>query len=96
METQTGLILITNSRIIYGYRFVEVTLSSAKVEAMSPNPLSNAETDLLRIQKVGSYALEVSLQNSQGEDLAEAHQAGFVTYVRALTILLQCYHFGKD
>ena len=79
METQTGLILITNSRIIYGYHLIEVTFSSAKVEAMSPNLLSNVETDLLRLLKGGSRALEVSHQNSQGNNLAEAHQAGIVT-----------------
>ena len=88
METQAGLILITNSRIIYGCHFIEVTFSSTKVETMSRNPLSNVETDLFRIQKVGSCAQEVSHQNIQGEKLAEAHQAGIVTYVCAQTIVL--------
>ena len=78
-ESLAGLILITNSRIMYGYHFIEVTFPSGKKGAMSPNPLPNVETDLLRLLKGCSRALEVSHQNSQSYNLAEAHQAGRAT-----------------
>ena len=63
---------------------------------MSTDLLPNAGNDLLRIHKAITRALDVSLQNSQGTDLAEGHQQGFVTYVRALTILLHSHHAGED
>ena len=63
---------------------------------MSTDPLPNVGNDLLRIHKVITRALDVSLQNSQGTNLAESHRSGFVTYVRVLTILLHSHHAGED
>ena len=63
---------------------------------MPTDPLPNVGNDLLRIHKVITRALNVSWQNSQGTDLAESHREGFVTYVRALTILLHAHHAGED
>jgi hypothetical protein len=63
---------------------------------MSTDPLPNVGADLLRIHKVITRALNVALQNSQGANLAERHREGFVTYVRALTILFHAHHAGED
>jgi hypothetical protein len=63
---------------------------------MSTDPLPNAGNDLLRIHKVITRALNVALQNSQDPILAESHREGFVTYVRALTILIHAHHAGED
>ena len=63
---------------------------------MSTDPLPNVGNDLLRIHKVITRALNVSLQKSQGTDLVESHWEGFATYVRALTILLDAHHAGED
>ena len=63
---------------------------------MSSEPLPNVGTDLIRIHKVVTRALEVSRLGSQDASLAEAQQAGFLTYVRALTILLDSHHLGED
>jgi hypothetical protein len=63
---------------------------------MFTQPLPNVGTDLVRIHKVVTRALEVSRQNSQADNLPEAHQAGFAAYVRALTILLDSHHLGED
>ena len=63
---------------------------------MLANPLPNVGTDLIRIHKVVTRALEVSRQNSQDASLSEAHRVGFATYVRALTILLDSHHLSED
>ena len=63
---------------------------------MSTDPLPNVGNDLLLIHKVITRALNVSWQKSQGTDLSESHQEGFMTYVRALTILLDAHHAGED
>ena len=63
---------------------------------MSTVPLPNVGNDLLRIHKVITRALHVSLQNSQGTNLDEGHRQGFATYVRALTILLHGHHASED
>ena len=63
---------------------------------MSTDPLPNVGNDLLRIHKVITRALAVSGQNSGGTPPAEEHQPGFVSYVRALTILLHSHHAGED
>jgi hypothetical protein len=56
----------------------------------------NVGNDLLRIHKVITRALNISVQNCQDKNLTEKHWQGFVTYVRALTILLDSHHAGED
>jgi hemerythrin-like domain-containing protein len=63
---------------------------------MSTDPLPNVGNDLLRIHNVITRGLTVCWQKSQGTDLAESHREGFVTYMRALTILLHSHHAGED
>ena len=63
---------------------------------MSTDPLPNVGNDLLRIHRVITRALDVSLQNSQSTNLAEGHKQGFVTYIRVMTILLHSHHAGED
>ena len=64
---------------------------------MSPNPLPNVGTDLIRIHKVVTRALEVSKQNSLNASLPdEVLQSGFASYVRSLIILLHEHHAGED
>jgi hypothetical protein len=63
---------------------------------MSTNSVPNVGSDLVRIHKVITRALAVSIQNSLPGAVAEAHQAGFAAYVRALTILLHSHHAGED
>jgi hemerythrin-like domain-containing protein len=58
--------------------------------------LPNVGSDLIRIHKVITRALKVSLQNSQDADLDDKYQQGFALYVRALTILLHAHHNGED
>ena len=63
---------------------------------MSSNPLPNAGNDLLRIHKVITRALDVSLHNSQDNSLVEKHWEGFRMYLRVLTVLLHSHHAGED
>ena len=63
---------------------------------MPAQTLPNVGTDLIRIHKVVTRALEVARQNSQDAGLKEADRAGFAAYVRALTILLDSHHLGED
>jgi hemerythrin-like domain-containing protein len=63
---------------------------------MSTDSLPNAGIELQRIHKVITRALAVSLQHSQGSDLAQGHQQGFEAYVRALTIVIHSHHTGED
>ena len=56
----------------------------------------NVGTDLVRIHKVITRALNVSLQHAQEPNTAEKHRPGFSSYVRALTILLHAHHLGED
>ena len=63
---------------------------------MPTDPLPNVGNDLLRIHRVITRALDISLQNSQDTNLAEEHQQGFATYVRVLTIVLHGHHAGED
>jgi hemerythrin-like domain-containing protein len=63
---------------------------------MNLDPFPNVGNDLLRIHKVITRALVVSMQNSQGANLPEERQKGFVEYGRALTILLHAHHTGED
>lgn len=56
----------------------------------------NVGNDLVRIHKVITRALNVSLQNSLETNLVENYQQGFVIYVRTLTILLHSHHNGED
>jgi hemerythrin-like domain-containing protein len=70
--------------------------SLAKGDIMSVNPLPNAGNDLLRIHKVITRALDVSLQNSQNTYLVVKHWQGFMTYLRVLTVLLHSHHASED
>jgi hypothetical protein len=63
---------------------------------MPGNPTPNVGTDLIRIHKVMTRAMEVSRQYSQADRVAEAQQAGFTDYVHALTVLLDSHHLGED
>jgi hypothetical protein len=64
---------------------------------MSTDPMPNVGNDLLRIHKVITRALAVSLQNIQDANPAEGRPLeGFATYIRALTILLHAHHDGED
>jgi hypothetical protein len=63
---------------------------------MPGDAFPNVGTDLIRIHRVVTRALEVSRQSSQDDSLAETQQAGFGAYVRALTILLESHHLGED
>jgi hemerythrin-like domain-containing protein len=73
-----------------------VQLDDLKGEAMSTDPTPNVGNDLLRIHKVITRALDISLQNSQNTGPAEEHRQGFSTYVRVLTILLHSHHASED
>ncbi len=63
---------------------------------MTTDPLPNAGNDLLRIHKVITRALEVSLQHNQSTHVGEGLQQGFAMYVRVLTIMLHSHHAGED
>ena len=56
----------------------------------------NAGKDLIRIHKVVTRALSVSLQQSKQIILAENLRKGFLSYLRGLTILLHAHHEGED
>lgn len=63
---------------------------------MPGNPVPNAGNDLIRIHKVITRALDVSLQNSKPVKLAGNLRQGFLTYVKVLTIMLHAHHEGED
>jgi hypothetical protein len=63
---------------------------------MTTNPKPNVGNDMVRIHKVITRALDVSLQHIRSASPAEGPQQGFATYVRALTILLHAHHAGED
>lgn len=56
----------------------------------------NAGNDLVRIHKVITRALKVSLDNSREPNLPESQRPGFIAYVRCLVILLHAHHTGED
>ena len=56
----------------------------------------NVGNDLVRIHKVITRALNISLHNTQDTRIPEGHRLGFLSYVRALTILLHAHHLGED
>jgi hemerythrin-like domain-containing protein len=56
----------------------------------------NVGNDLVRIHKVVTRALNITLENSQGEPLPEDRRAGFAAYVRALASLVDAHHLGED
>lgn len=58
--------------------------------------LANVGNDLVRIHKVITRALNISLENSQDTTMPENNRPGFVSYVRSLTILLHAHHSGED
>jgi hemerythrin-like domain-containing protein len=57
--------------------------------------IPNVGSDLVRIHKVITRALDVAIQNSQGRNLDEIRQ-GFASYARAMTVLLHAHHSGED
>jgi hypothetical protein len=79
--------------LISGYKILKPAFQGGD---MPGNPLPNVGTDLIRIHKVITRALQISLQNSQAGSLADTYQAGYSAYVRALTILLNSHHLGED
>ena len=58
--------------------------------------LPNVGSDLLRIHKVITRAINVSIQYSQDTNLAKNYRRGLTTYVLSLTILLHAHHSGED
>jgi hypothetical protein len=56
----------------------------------------NVGSDLLRIHRAITRALQVCMQNSQEAGPVESQQPGFSLYVRALTILLHAHHDGEE
>jgi hypothetical protein len=63
---------------------------------MPDDRFPNAGNDLVRIHKVITRALDVSLQSVQnGEPIDEIKQ-GLKSYVHVLTILLHSHHAGED
>ena len=56
----------------------------------------NVGSDLVRIHKVITRALDVSLEYSLQTNLIEDYQQGFTSYVRSLVILLHAHHSGED
>jgi hemerythrin-like domain-containing protein len=56
----------------------------------------NVGTDLVRIHKVVTRALGVLLLNVFDPNTGGKHRAGFLSYVRSLTILLHAHHSGED
>lgn len=56
----------------------------------------NAGVDLIRIHKVITRGLVVSIKHSQGNGPEQAHRDGFRSYVRALVALLHGHHLGED
>jgi hypothetical protein len=63
---------------------------------MSTEALPDVGRDLLRIHKVITRAIEVSLQNSQDGNLAEANRQGFVVYLQAMITFIESHHMGED
>lgn len=58
--------------------------------------LPNVGKDLVRIHKVVTRALNVSLQYSQETNLPDNYRQGFSNYVRSLAILLHAHHSSED
>jgi hemerythrin-like domain-containing protein len=58
--------------------------------------MQNVGSDLVRIHKVITRALQVSIKSSQDTNIEENNRQGFGLYVRALTILLHAHHDGED
>jgi hemerythrin-like domain-containing protein len=56
----------------------------------------NVGNDLVRIHKVITRALQVSLESSQDANLEQAYREGFRSYLRAMTILLHAHHGAED
>jgi hypothetical protein len=63
---------------------------------MAQDATPNVGSDLLRIHRAITRALEVALSNSQGNSLPEQHRQGYVLYMRALDIVLHSHHLGED
>jgi hemerythrin-like domain-containing protein len=63
---------------------------------MPVGPEPNAGDDLIRIHKVITRGLNVSLHNCKPSKLSENLRRGFLTYVKVLTILVHAHHEGED
>jgi hypothetical protein len=63
---------------------------------MTNEEQSTAGSDLIRIHRVITRALQVCLKNSQNDDLEEKDRPGFELYVRCLHSLLEAHHAGED
>jgi hemerythrin-like domain-containing protein len=56
----------------------------------------NASTDLIRIHKVITRALAISIQYSQEDSLEPAYRDGFLRYERALVSFLDAHHLSEE
>ena len=63
---------------------------------MPPEIQPNAGRDLMRIHKVITRALVVTVETTQGAGPAPELRPGFHSYVRALVSLLHAHHTGED
>ena len=63
---------------------------------MSTDSLPNVGNDLIRIHKVITRALDVSLQHAEMNISTDDVRHGFKSYVHVLTILLHSHHASED
>src|SRR5512136_2048945 len=56
----------------------------------------NVGNDVVRVHRVVTRALDVSLQNSRDTHMDVKNRPGFMLYVRSLDILLHAHHLGED
>jgi hemerythrin-like domain-containing protein len=56
----------------------------------------NAGRDLVRIHKVITRALDVSLASLPESSLTDDQRKGLILYLKAMTILLHAHHSGED
>jgi hemerythrin-like domain-containing protein len=75
---------------------VQWAIDPKKEESNMSQPSGpNIAADLIRIHRVITRGLEVSIQHSRAP-LAAATAAGFITYVRTLSWVLHGHHVGED
>ena len=63
---------------------------------MSASVQPNSGEDLIRIHKAITRGISVSIRNSQGGGPQTDLRLGYLTYVRALTLVMQGHHSGED
>ena len=63
---------------------------------MPTQPSPNPGADLIRIHRVITRALEVSLEECQGSGPAPALRQGFHSYVLSLASAVHAHHLGED